>query len=153
MEETLIARLDAVLLLTKKLSENVDESALYRCIDGVPSNSIGSQFWCLVGARESYARAIAAGGWQGFSCSLSREQTKEPSSIQSALDVTRGRILDAIANTKMLASRSHLVFDVWEHEVLHQGQLVRYFYANGIRFPEEFASRYALDQPKFAANS
>ena len=32
----------------------------------LPSNCIGDQFWCLIGARESYIRAIEEGEWQGF---------------------------------------------------------------------------------------
>jgi hypothetical protein len=40
--------------------------------------------------------------------------------------------------------REALVFDLLEHEVQHHGQFVRYFYANGLAFPDRFASRYAL---------
>ncbi|MGR9463067.1 hypothetical protein [Rhizobium leguminosarum] len=148
MDKILLGRLRDALLLTKELSESVDEHQLHRCINGVASNSIGSQFWCIVGARESYARGIVAGTWQGFACSLSREQTRQASSVRSALDVTQHKVLDAIERTEMSEGRWQLVLDLWEHEIQHQGQLIRYFYANGILFPEPFASRYALSQPK-----
>jgi spore coat protein CotF len=42
------------------------------------------------------------------------------------------------------AARQAILLDLIEHEAQHHGQLIRYFYANGMTFPEAFAKRYAL---------
>ena len=34
------------------------------------SKSLKVHFWCVVGARESYTKALEEGAWAGFSCSL-----------------------------------------------------------------------------------
>lgn len=137
-------RLKQALRFTESLAEVCQNDQLeLRCGDS-PSNDIGSQFWCLVGARESYASAIRKGEWVGFNCSLRSEDTREVSKITSALSAARTDVIDAIAEAGLLEP---IVFDLLEHEVQHQGQLIRYFYANSIRFPDSFAKRFALDQP------
>ena len=148
MKEAIVKRLDVAFQLTNELSQSMGESMLNCRIAGVPSNSNGGQFWCIIGARQSYTKAIVSGGWLGFSCSLTRNQSKEPRSIEAALGETKDQALAAIASNDLSDRQWQLVFDLWEHEVLHQGQLIRYFYANGIPFPADFASRYDLAQPK-----
>jgi hypothetical protein len=34
------------------------------------SKSLGYQFWCMLGAQESYTKKLEHGAWQGFSSSL-----------------------------------------------------------------------------------
>ena len=38
----------------RELAGTMDESALLARLPGLPSNTIGAQLWCVVGARESY---------------------------------------------------------------------------------------------------
>jgi hypothetical protein len=68
---TLKARLQQAFQLTHDLVAHLDEVALGLDLPGLPSNQISGQLWCMVGARESYTKAIEAAGWQGFACSLS----------------------------------------------------------------------------------
>lgn len=147
MEGSVLKRVDAALALTNGLAEGLTAADLDRRIDDVPSNSLGSQFWCVVGARESYHRGILAGSWQGFHCSLTRTQTKRPEDIGAALQRSKETIKDMIAARTFTEAGAQLLYDLWEHEILHQGQLIRYFYANGLAFPAAFAKRYALAQP------
>jgi hypothetical protein len=148
MSSLLKTRLSQTLLLTDGLAGSLREAQLADRIGNVPSNSIGSQFWCIVGARESYGKAIAASKWQGFSCSLSKPDTKILPSLQAALEGSREEVMEHVNNNEMTAERLSILVDLLEHEALHQGQLIRYFYANNITFPEDFADRYALAQPK-----
>lgn len=108
-----------------------------------PSNSIGAQFWCLVGARESYGCAFEAGAWKGFSCSL--KDIKAPDAVRDALATSQASLMTQIeAAVEIDAARQAILLDLIEHEAQHHGQLIRYFYANGMTFPEAFAKRYAL---------
>lgn len=153
MDNYFLERIKTAMSLTNSLAAGLSGPDLYRCLGDVASNSIGSQFWCVVGARESYTKGIEAGGWCGFSCSLTRDQTKQPDEISAALEASKHRALEAISKLQPDASAASLVYDLWEHESLHQGQLVRYFYANSIAFPNAFADRYALAQPAPATSA
>lgn len=147
MASILKGRLAQSMLLTDALAGASDDDILARHIPGVPSNSLGSQFWCVVGARESYAKAIAASAWVGFSCSLGEAEAKQVAALRAALGRSQATVLDVVSNRDLGSEQAGLAFDLLEHEALHQGQLIRYFYANEIAFPPEFASRYALSQP------
>ena len=137
-------RLSRAIELTDLLAAGLDDGALGLRNGAAPSNTVGLQFWCVVGARESYGRAIECGQWAGFECSL-----REPGSVLSVRDAlassgARVRAVCAALEQPFDAARESLLFDLLEHEVQHHGQLVRYFYANGLAFPERFAGRYAL---------
>ena len=44
------------------------------------SQTLGYQFWCMVGAQESYTKKLQHGSWQGFSVQLGsiRRDTLRP---------------------------------------------------------------------------
>jgi hypothetical protein len=142
--DVLTDRLARAVELTDLLAADLDDGALVLHNGAAPSNTVGLQFWCVVGARESYGRAIERGEWAGFECSL-----RDPGVAESVRDAlasagSRVRALCASLERPLDPARESLVFDLLEHEVQHHGQLVRYFYANGLAFPERFADRYAL---------
>lgn len=125
--------------------ENLPESALTRQLAD-RSNTIGAQLWCVVGARESYTSAIDNDGWVGFSCSLSGADVKAKDRVLEALtrsDTRFGQVIDGIEWTE---TRDDLLLALLEHETQHQGQLIRYLYGLGLRIPESWARRWALDQ-------
>ena len=140
-------RLREALDLTDALAAGLSAEALGLHNGKAPSNAIGGQLWCLVGARESYARAFEVGAWQGFACSL--HDTRSPSAVQGALAASRGRLeaLLTLAASPLDPAREAALFSLLEHEAQHHGQLIRYFYANDLAFPPAFAARYALKQP------
>jgi len=138
------ARLAQALALTDSLVDALDDAALEKHCGDARSNNIGSQFWCLVGARESYARAIKTGKWSGFSCSLEGAETKRAAAMREAMQKAGQDLFESIQGVEPDTDRLNLLFDLLEHEAQHHGQLIRYFYANDIEFPTEFADRYSL---------
>jgi hypothetical protein len=143
----LTQRIARTLLITNQLADGLSAEALAFRNGKAASNTIGAQFWCIVGARESYARAFEAGVWQGFACSL--QSTEAPDVVRAALATSMNRVDACLARATQSvdATREHVLIDLLEHETQHHGQLIRYFYANGLIFPEVFARRYALEQP------
>lgn len=111
-------------------------------IPNVPSNSLGAQAWCILGARESYLRALRAGAWQGFSCSLQDYLAKEL--ILSKLNETTLALGELVRDTRVEALNLELLLDLLEHEVQHHGQLVRFTYANRLGFPASWNKRYTV---------
>lgn len=141
MNEKLRVHLERSFKLTHDLVAHLDEASLGLDLPGLPSNRITGQVWCIVGARESYIKAIAAGSWQGFSCSLTTPHAKE--AVLAALAATQ-QSLGAIDFADLSDAQLDLAFALLEHEVQHHGQLIRFVYANRLTFPDSWHERYTV---------
>ena len=128
------------------LVAGLPEDALAATLPGLPSNAVGAQLWCVVGARESYARALEGGEWAGFSCSLSAAEILERETLRAGLSRSATAVsaaLDAIEPED--DARGRLALLLLEHEAAHQGQLIRYLYGLRLPIPVSWKERYALD--------
>ena len=56
--------------MTYDLLEVLEVSDLGLKLEFERSQSIGYQFWCMLGAQESWISLIESGEWGGFSCSV-----------------------------------------------------------------------------------
>ena len=127
--------------LTHDLVTHLEENSLILDLPNLPSNQISGQLWCVVGARESYLKAIEAGEWKGFSCSLRTPDVKQ--SVLEALAESNLH-LSNISFNDFSEKQIKLAFDLLEHEIQHHGQLIRYVYANRLSFPESWHKRYTV---------
>lgn len=141
MNEQLKAHLSRAFQLTHDLVAHLDEPSLNLNLPNLPSNRIAGQLWCIVGARESYTKAIEMGAWNGFSCSLATPKNKK--SVLAALQATDNK-LNEIDFTRLSDAQIDLAFSLLEHEIQHHGQLIRFVYANGLTFPESWHKRYTV---------
>lgn len=141
MLDQLKSNLDRAFQLTCDLVAHLDEASLGADLPNLPSNRISGQLWCIVGARESYIKAIETGGWQGFSCSLQTPRVKH--AALAALKETQERLaqMDFMSLNDTQVS---LAFDLLEHEIQHHGQLIRFVYGNGLTFPASWNKRYTV---------
>jgi len=139
----LASRFDRSFALYRDFADSLEEPTLAEKLPGLPSNTIGLQLWCVVGARESYARAIRGGSWTGFACSLNSPREKVPviGALGRSADEMR-TVIDGIEGFS--ETQQGLVLDLLEHEAAHQGQLIRYLYGLRLAIPESWRSRYAL---------
>jgi uncharacterized damage-inducible protein DinB len=132
--------------LYDELIAHLPEGALSMKLPGIPSNSIGKQLWCVVGARESFSRAIEAGSWSGFSCSLTAQGLKEKETVQRALARSAGIMLGVLSGMETYNDdRNRLIADLLEHEAAHHGQLIRYLYGLKLPIPAGWKTKYSLD--------
>lgn len=141
MSQQLKAKLDRSFKLTHDLVLHLDEISLNLDLPSLPSNRIAGQLWCIVGARESYIKAIETGGWKGFSCSLTTPRVKQ--SVLAALEATYKQ-MNEIDFAGLTDVQVELAFDLLEHEIQHHGQLIRFVYGNGLTFPESWNKRYTV---------
>lgn len=127
------------------LIEGIPEKALQEKLPGLRSNTIGSQLWCVIGARESYGAAIKAGKWTGFSCSLTGAQSVSQADLISVFN-SSALFLEEITSDTSQYSEAQIQFivDLLEHELAHQGQLIRYLYGLNLSIPESWKHRFAL---------
>ncbi|MBL8101501.1 MAG: hypothetical protein JNM02_03140 [Anaerolineales bacterium] len=141
MDKILKEKLERAFKLTHDLVTHLDEKSLRLDLPNIPSNRISGQLWCMVGARESYIKAILAGSWQGFSCNLAEPHIKD--SVLDALEATYNQ-LGEINFTNLSDAQTDLAFNLLEHEVQHHGQLIRFVYGNGLTFPDSWNKRYTV---------
>lgn len=128
------------------LVAHIPESLLASKLSNLPSNTIGAQIWCVVGARDSYLRAAQAGSWQGFKCPLDAKKVTEAQSVIEALHKTAND-LSQYLNTVTDLNEPSLKFllDLIEHEAQHHGQLARYLYGLKVGVPASWKKRYNFD--------
>lgn len=138
----LIKRLHKAFELTVDLVHAMTIDDLKLNLKGMPSNTIGEQLWCIIGARESYLKAIINGGWVGFSCSL--DDTTSKDKIILCLKKSGEDSLKYLNNFELNEVQVELLFCLLEHEILHHGQLIRYIYGNKLTFPKSWNERYTV---------
>ncbi|MDX5476310.1 MAG: hypothetical protein LPK00_12315 [Bacillaceae bacterium] len=128
--------------LTYDFYEHIDEVCITMKISNVPSNTIGEQAYCMIGARESYLKALKVGEWAGFNCSLNDIEDK--ALILKKLEETYTNLEQFFQKPIKEDRKINLIIDLLEHEVQHHGQLIRYAYANKIDFPKSWNERYTV---------
>ena len=130
--------------LYRDLVASIDAGHLGSRLTGLPSNTLGQQLWCVIGARESYARAIEAGRWAGFSCSL--DDPRDAAKVSDALLGSEAAVRNVIGSIESFGdAENRLALDLLEHEAQHHGQLIRYLYGLGLEVPASWKTRYALE--------
>lgn len=134
---------DRSFALYRDLIDSVTDDGLISKLPQLPSNTLGQQLWCVVGARESYGRAIEANRWCGFSCSL--ESADQKHEVAEGLRRSEEALLNVLRSIETYTDvQNRLVIDLLEHEAAHHGQLIRYLYGLKLTIPESWKSRYAL---------
>ncbi len=132
--------------LYEELATELPEETLAMQLPGIPSNSVGDQLWCVVGARESFSRAIQAGAWSGFSCSLTSEGSRQKAAVRGALSRSADALLAVLSDLESYDdNRNRFVADLLEHEAAHHGQIIRYLYGLELPIPGRWKAKYALE--------
>jgi len=138
----IIQKIERAFSLTQDLTAYLDEAHLGLDLPDLPSNKIGEQLWCMIGARESYLNAIKSEKWVGFACSL--EDTTSKPAILAALTQSQQAVIEFITTTTLNNTQAYFLLDLLEHEIQHHGQLIRYVYGNKLDFPKSWNERYTV---------
>ena len=143
MRDRVIEHLKALFAMHQDLAESLPDEAFGQKLR-VPSNTIGGQLWCLIGTRESFARAVRENGWAGWNCSVSAADSHDKQKAIQALKQTAQHFGETLSDIEWTDYRDGALLDLLEHETQHQGQLIRYVYGLKLRFPKSLAERWAL---------
>lgn len=127
MRELIVARLLSRFEAYKELAAITDDVLLSQKINAPKHKSLAEHLWCVVGARESYARSIEQGSWVGFNCSM---KSFGATDFSEKLEESRLSVEHAIQSVSdWTDERSTLLATLAEHEVMHEGQIIRHMYA------------------------
>jgi len=147
VNQLLRRRLELANTLYLDFVDTVTSENLGSHLADLPSDTVGHQLWCVLGARESFPRAARAGDWQGFTSPVTKEQTTDVASLRAAFVQTAADVDEWVMGIAADDDDSlRYVLALLEHETQHQGQLIRYLYGLGIERPQSWQRQYALDE-------
>ncbi|WP_341999924.1 hypothetical protein MRBLWH7_001097 [Microbacterium sp. LWH7-1.2] len=147
MNELLRRRLERANTLYLDFIDTIPAEHLGSHLADLPSDTIGHQLWCVLGARESFPKAARAGEWQGFSSPVARDGSSDAAAVRTALGQTAAAVDEWVGGIDPADDDSlRYVLALLEHETQHQGQLIRYLYGLRIDRPESWQRQYALDE-------
>ena len=136
MRDEVIARLNRRFDAYADLIDTITPDRLTATVDVPKHKTLAEHFWCVVGARESYARAIHTGAWDGFACSM---DTFELADFKASLASSASKVQHALDDVQdWHAAREELLATLAEHEVMHEGQIIRHMYALGESLPDSW---------------
>lgn len=125
---------------------HIPEKLLASKLVNLPSNTIGQQIWCVIGARNSYLNAAKAGSWIGFSNPLDFNKSHDLQAISAVLTSTGSDVKKYFSELIDIPETTlQFLFDLLEHEAQHHGQLARYLYALKVGVPQSWKDRYHFD--------
>ena len=106
---------------------------LSRKLDAPKHKSLGEHLWCVVGARESYAKALRVGEWGGFNCSMTEfSQIEFAEKLQTSAEDVQAAIAQIDDWTQV---QDALLLELSDHEVMHEGQIIRHLYGLKYEIP------------------
>ena len=136
MRETVINHIEQRFQAWRDLAEAVDDDQLMDKLPVAKSKALREHFWCVIGARESYTKALEAGEWVGFGCSLEKIDREEVLSVLDASATNFRKTVNAIDDWN--DQRHELLTMLMEHEVMHEGQVIRLMYGLERDLPESW---------------
>lgn len=141
MSTPLQRRVDKLIRLFDDLAATLPAKMLASHLGELRSNTIGQQLWCVVGGRETWAKAIPDEEWPGFASSL--EDPHDPEQVRAALQSSAEQIRAVLVPD--LSERSEeLALGLLEHESGHAGQLLRYVLGLKLDVPKSWERYFAL---------
>jgi hypothetical protein len=136
--------------LTYDYLDSLDADQLALTLPFPTARPIGYQFWCMTGAHESYLNELAAGEWQGFTCSLNA-LTEITGPVMKAhmqrADEGMGQLLQTLNLTERLKNGKYgyqVVQRMVEHEMHHHGQLINLMFCHRLPIPASWQTKWAL---------
>lgn len=115
-------------------------------LKGLRSNTIGSQLLCVAGARESYYKSILGNEGFKWTCSFDGKMANVKTELDRYMGEYEKEIIKFIEDTEEISSnQTSLILDLLSHEYLHQGQMIRYLYANHLPIPKSWKDFWHLE--------
>ena len=115
------------------------------------SQTLGYQFWCMVGAHESYLHSLEAGRWKGFASSLDDFEVVTPAVILQQMQNADAHMAHLLKTLSLDEQRPdghygyEIVFQMIKHEMHHHGQLINFMYYLHLPIPLSWHEEWALE--------
>ena len=150
VNDMLLAQWQGLRRLTYDYLDLLDVSHLGQKLPFAESQPLGYQFWCMLGAQESYLRKLEYGAWQGFSSSLDQFDAVTPAIIAQQMVLADERLARLLAqhdlDQPLLNGQPayEVVFQMIKHESHHHGQLINFMFFLHLPIPASWHDEWAL---------
>jgi len=141
MSTPLQRRVETLIGMFDDLAADLPAETLASHLGELRSNTIGQQLWCVVGGRETWAKAIPGAEWPGFKSSLA--DPNDPAQVRAALTSSAAEIR-AVLVPGLSEASEELALGLLEHEAGHAGQLLRYVLGLRLEAPPSWNEYFAL---------
>ncbi len=141
MSTPLHRRVDVLVRMFDDLAATLPAETLASHLGELRSNTIGQQLWCVVGGRETWAKAIPDAEWPGFASSLADPHV--PEQVKAALSSSADEIR-AVLVPDLSEASEELALGLLEHEAGHAGQLLRYVLGLELEAPASWKEYFGL---------
>jgi hypothetical protein len=141
LHEVLLAQWRGLRRLTYDYLDMLEPSQLALKLPFATSQTLGYQFWCMVGAQESYTKKLDHGKWQGFSSSLDQFEEVTPAIVTQQMkkaDDALAQLFKTMAPEHKLLNGQYaheIVFQMIKHESHHHGQLINFMFCFHLPIP------------------
>lgn len=129
----IIDKLETVFNMNNEHLSIINDEQLKLRIEGVRSSSIGNQIVCIARARDAYMKSILED--KGFSWDPDfpyEDRYDQEKMLNHMVNVGNESISKLRTIKEFSNNQLDLIMDLIGHEYQHQGQLIRYYYANDI---------------------
>lgn len=141
----IMKKLENVFKMNNEYIEMIEEEKLKLRMPSVRSNTIGSQLACVARARDAYFKSIVNDEEFSWDPDFPYDDRYEHLKLKKHLMEKSTEIIKWIESCEKISENQlSLIIDLFSHEFLHQGQLIRYMYANNISMPNVIKSFWHL---------
>lgn len=150
LSDLLLAQWQGLRRLTYDYLAILDTEHLSRKLPFATSQSLGYQFWCMLGAQESYLEKLEHGTWQGFASSLDQFEVVTPAIITQQMTKADEQLAQVLAHSTLDQPLRNgqpayeVVFQMIKHESHHHGQLINFMFCFHLPIPPSWHHEWAL---------
>ena len=153
LHDVLLAQWQELRRLTYDYLDVLNPESLSLKLPFPTSQSLGYQFWCMLGAQESYTKKLEHGTWQGFSSSLDQFAVVTPAIVTQQMKNADKRLAELLVTISpdhqlphgQYAQVTHeILFRIIKHESHHHGQLINFLYCFHLPIPQSWQEEWAL---------
>ena len=144
--DLLTSKLKKVFKMNNEFLTTIKEDDLKLRLVGMRSDSIASQITCIIGCRDSYSKCLPKDEQFRWSPDFPHADRYNLSKLSRYLVEIGEKVISELESINELSdNQQELVLDLLSHEYQHQGQIIRYFYANGLKMPGAVKSEWHLE--------
>lgn len=145
-KNVIVKKLQDVFHMNNEFIQVIEEQSLKLRITDARSNTIGSQLACVARARDAYTKSILNDVTFSWKPDFPYEDRYDQMKLSQHLIEKSAefvRVFELFENWS--DNQLDLMIDLIGHEFLHQGQLVRYIYANKLSMPKTVKAFWHLE--------
>jgi hypothetical protein len=150
LNDALLTQWQSLRRLTYDYLDILEPAHFVQKLPFATSQTLGYQFWCMLGAQESYIKKLQHGKWQGFSSSLDQFDEITSSIVTQQMKLADNalvQLLSTVNSDYQLQNGQYgheVAFQIIKHESHHHGQLINFMFCFHFPIPQSWHDEWNL---------